>query len=454
MRRLALLALALTIAAPPARAHLGAHEIAVREGYYEPSELRIDPGETVTWNALAGGHTVTADDRRFDFPPDRLSQQGDRFEWTFTEDETFFYHCKVHGSMFGVIIVGEGTPSIPPSDDPPEVRRVPADYPNISTAVADAKPNTIVEIAPRSYVESVRVNIPGLVLRGTGASPADVRVEGGSIRGIGIEVAAPGVRIEQLTVRRTTFAGIFVNGAARTTITDVALEGNDRYGVRLVGVRGATLRRVHASASLRAGVSVADCRTCDVVIEDALLERNLAGVSVHNAAGVVVRRSTIRGNGTGIALTSVATAPTSPLSGVHLYGNLILDNLYLPSKPPPVNEQLEIPSGAGIWISGGRQVVVEANTVSGHLYGIAVTGIPAPAVGVRITGNTLANATAADLAWDGVGLGVCFQANVTDAGGDPSSEPPALTTTAACGPVPTVGAPYPVVWARILAHGL
>ncbi|HEX9713454.1 MAG TPA: right-handed parallel beta-helix repeat-containing protein [Actinomycetota bacterium] len=452
MRRIALLAIAMTITAPGARAHLGSHEIAVRDGYYDPQEMRIDAGETVTWNALAQGHTITADDGRFDFPGDRLTRQGDQHQWTFPTDETFFFHCKVHGTMFGIVVVGAGSPPKQPTDDPPEIRSVPDQYPTIAAAVDGASSGTIVELAPRSYAEYVRIDVPGLVLRGMGASPSDTMIEGGSVRGVGLTVEAPGVLIERLTVRRTTFAGIFVNGAERVTVSDVVLESNDQYGIRMVGVRGGVIRRVHATRSARAGVSIASCLVCDVVVEDALLELNMAGVAITDASNVVVRRSLIRRNGTGIAIRSLITGDQAPQRGAHIHGNTIEDNTYFPVTPPALSAELEVTTGTGIWLSGAQHVLIASNAVHGHLYDIAVADLTVlPSLAVRVVANEVGDGTAADLAWDGIGAAVCFSDNARADGTPATSEPPALQITAGCGPLPAAGIPYPIIAARMLA---
>lgn len=444
--RLALLAAVLVAHLPWAHAHLGSHEVQVRNGFYQPQELRIDAGETVTWHAFAAGHSITADDGRFDFPSSGLTQQGDRFEWTFTEDETVWFHCRVHrSSMFGIIVVGEGSSPTPPTSDPPEVRAVPGGYPTIGAALTDAPAGSVIELAPGPYRESVVVDVPGIVLRGTGASPADVRIEGGAVRGIGVSILAADVRVENLTVRRATFAGIAVGAVARATIDSVVVEDNGQYGIRMAGARGGVVREVRARDSRRAGIAIEACDACDVVIDRVTVERNLAGIAATDATGVVIRYSTIRGNGTGIALRSTAGPQTAPQRGAHVYGNLIRGNVLRPSTRPREAGPLEIPTGSGIWIAGGRQNLIEHNDLAGHLYNVAVTGLGGPSIDATIRLNTVGDATRADLAWDGIGAGVCFEHNT-----GPSSEPPLIERLSPCSAVPAPGVPYPLVTAMIL----
>lgn len=445
--RAALIALCALLTVAPARAHLGSHEVQVRNSYYTPQELRIDAGETVTWNVIDGGHTITADDGRFDFFPDRTVQRGDSVAWTFTADETVYYHCKVHtAAMFGVIVVGTGSPPPSPGGSP-DVRAVPtAAFPSIGAAVGDAAPGTVVELSPGIYHESVRITLPGVTLRGMGDTADAVRIEGASSRGIGIAVQADDTTIENLSVRRHVFAGIYALDVDDLRVERVALEDNDRFGLRAQGVRGLSVAGSAATGADTAGFSIDACDPCDAVISGSLAEGNMTGVSISNAAGVVLRSSTVRHNGTGIALKSVATRGGFPQRGAQVYGNLIKDNVNREVNRPPSSEALDIPTGVGVWLSGGNQDHITSNTISGHLYNVAVTGLTGPSSDVAVTENTLAGALAADLAWDGLGAGVCFGGN----GAQASSEPPLAQTLYACGLPVTAGAPFPLVDARIL----
>jgi len=461
MRR-SLLFAAVALAALPslsARAHIGSHEVRVRNNYFDPQQLRIDVGETVTWRVIEGGHTVTAEDGRFDFHSNRLLNQGEAVQHTFTENETLYYHCKVHrGNMFGVIIVGTGSTPPPPSDDPPEIRSVPSAFPTIPAALEDAPAGTRIELASGLYHESVRVTTPGVEIVGIGSGPGAVSIEGASSRGIGISIQADGVTIRNLSVRKHTFAGIVALGAARVTIQDVRAELNDRFGIRAEGVRGLTIRDSYASGHDTAGFSVDACEGCDGLLERVTAQRNLAGFSGVNASGLVVRDSTFTDNATGIALRSVPLRDTTiqldaPQRGAHIYGNTIADNTNASVKPPPLSGQLDIPTGTGVWLDGSRLDVVEANTIKGHRFGIAVTGILGPSFSHRLVANTIASSTEADLAWDGVGADVCFTGNAGPGGGEPTSQPPHIQTLYDCALPVSAGLPWPSVTLALLSGG-
>jgi plastocyanin len=91
-----------TAAAPPAAPAANAASIS---GFsFQPGVLKVKPGAKVTWTNDDGvTHTVTADSKWFDSGP---LQPGASFSFTFTRPGTYAYHCSVHPSMHGSVVVG------------------------------------------------------------------------------------------------------------------------------------------------------------------------------------------------------------------------------------------------------------------------------------------------------------------------------------------------------------
>ncbi|MBE0430993.1 MAG: cupredoxin family copper-binding protein [Dehalococcoidia bacterium] len=79
-------------------------DIAIEGFAYEPAEITISVGATLTWlNRDLDVHTVTAQDGTFD--SGNLAR-GDTFSYTFEEPGTFEYYCIPHPYMTGRVIVG------------------------------------------------------------------------------------------------------------------------------------------------------------------------------------------------------------------------------------------------------------------------------------------------------------------------------------------------------------
>ena len=81
----------------------GSNKIDISGFAFSPSTLTVKAGTTVTWtNKDSVDHTITSDTNVFD---SGNMGSGDTFSYTFTTAGTFVYHCTVHPSMVGTIIV-------------------------------------------------------------------------------------------------------------------------------------------------------------------------------------------------------------------------------------------------------------------------------------------------------------------------------------------------------------
>lgn len=86
----------------------------MRDISFNPQELQVAPGTTVTWTNQDGfPHTVTAGTRDNPtglFESGNISTDG-TFNFTFEEPGTYEYFCSIHDGMRGVIVVGGSSQS-------------------------------------------------------------------------------------------------------------------------------------------------------------------------------------------------------------------------------------------------------------------------------------------------------------------------------------------------------
>jgi plastocyanin len=70
---------------------------------FSPATLKVKVGQQVSWTNQQQGvaHTVTADGGTFDHP----MPAGATFSFAFTKAGSFAYHCTIHPSMHGTIVV-------------------------------------------------------------------------------------------------------------------------------------------------------------------------------------------------------------------------------------------------------------------------------------------------------------------------------------------------------------
>ncbi|MFP5224040.1 MAG: right-handed parallel beta-helix repeat-containing protein [Actinomycetota bacterium] len=426
----------------PADAQLSPYVIRVTNGRFEPPTLSVPVGAEVTWVVEESGHTVSASDYRFDWEPNRTLTRGETRSWTFTQDETVRYICRVHApGMSGVITVGEGSP--PPPPPPPisgETRSVPStEYPTIDAALIDIPPDSEIVLQAGIYAPFV-VPVDEVLIRSV-TTPDEVVVDGSVVvdgQGIvknGIRIAADKVRIRGLTVRRVAERAVWVQGDD-AELSFVALDSGLTSAVTVAGGS-----RVKVSDSQVTGSPAAPgielLGGTDALVQRLTISGARSGLDVRGTDGVVIRDSTFSGNGTGIALRS---SLQDRILGVHAFANTINATN---APPNGLSVDLDPVTGAGIWADGAWGARFERNTISGSLtYAIAVTAISYPTLGVQISGNSLGSSRIADIGWDGVGTLCATQQGTYD--------PP--TGFAGCDHGPSIGLPWPKVTAELLAY--
>ena len=91
-----------TTTLPPLAGNL----VSISNYAYSPAALTVTAGTTVTWtNNDSVAHTVTSDTGYFG---SRQMSPGGTCSFTFTSPGTYGYHCQIHPTMKGTIIVIPG----------------------------------------------------------------------------------------------------------------------------------------------------------------------------------------------------------------------------------------------------------------------------------------------------------------------------------------------------------
>ncbi len=73
-----------------------------------PEMITVKPGTTVTWtNKDSFAHTVTADAGQTETFDSKSLDGGGTFSVTFAKAGTFSYHCNIHSSMHGKVVVSD-----------------------------------------------------------------------------------------------------------------------------------------------------------------------------------------------------------------------------------------------------------------------------------------------------------------------------------------------------------
>ncbi|WP_206791276.1 right-handed parallel beta-helix repeat-containing protein [Amycolatopsis sp. MtRt-6] len=329
--------------------------------------------------------------------------------------------------------------------------RVPQDAPTVQQAVDAARPGDLVLVSPGVYRESVRITVPDLVLRGTDRNR--VVFDGEVRRANGIVVTAPGVAVENLTVRDHVLNGVLVTGMADESgglargsdgytrldparfppvqgfrVSYVTASNNGLYGVYAFDSQHGVIEHSYASGSADSGFYVGQCHPCDIVVRGNVAERNAVGYEGTNASGgMSVVGNRFVGNRVGLSTNSDYQEAFVPQRDAAIVGNLVAANAQAGSPA-----QADGGFGVGIGIAGGTRNLLARNLVTGNPgAGIALASAEdlAPSDN-RLVGNVLSG-NGVDVAYAASerapGSGNCLQDNVLT-----STAPAGLAGTMAC----------------------
>lgn len=81
----------------------GGAKVSISGFAFNPATITIKAGESVTWtNADSVDHRPVADNGEFTGP---TMANGQSYSFTFTKAGTYKYHCTIHPSMTGTVVV-------------------------------------------------------------------------------------------------------------------------------------------------------------------------------------------------------------------------------------------------------------------------------------------------------------------------------------------------------------
>ncbi|MFF2371387.1 nitrous oxide reductase family maturation protein NosD [Agromyces sp. NPDC058110] len=282
------------------------------------------------------------------------------------------------------LLLGGCAQAAPEASTSPRTIDVPGDADTIQAAVDQARPGDRIEVAAGVYEESVAISTPEIVLHGTDRD--GVVIDGGGLRPNGIVVTAPGVAVENLTVRDHTLNGVLVTGLTEDgglargsdgytrldpdeypplqgfAVRYVTASNNGLYGIYAFDAQHGVIEENYASGHADSGIYVGQCLECDIVVRSNVAESNAVGYEQTNAsAPVTVVQNRFTGNRVGASILSDYQEAFVPQSGTTFAGNLVSDNARA-ETPEEANGAF----GIGVAISGGQDDLLLRNLVSGH----------------------------------------------------------------------------------------
>jgi nitrous oxidase accessory protein NosD len=267
---------------------------------------------------------------------------------------------------------------------------------SIQRALDEAGPGARIVLAEGVFEQHVWIRHPGVTLTGAGAGrtvltpgtggtagPAGVPplhdaapdvVSGVTVHGEGVG----DVRVERLTVRGFSGAGVYAHTVSGVTVHDVHAEDNAVWGVYLRESTGCTVTGCRARGSQYAGVAISFCPRSEALIEGNELFANAFGLFVDNSSGARVLRNSCHGNAIG-ALFLNQVYEGEPEGGVRdclVAGNDLHGNdLAAGAEPDGLGAAGPPISGVGLALIGTHRVSVVDNHIhDNHPSGESVMG--------------------------------------------------------------------------------
>ena len=316
---------------------------------------------------------------------------------------------------------------------------------SIQAAVVAATDNTIIEVEPGTYRESIDIpatrQLKNFTLRGQVVNGQRVILEGENQRQNGIFASdVVGFTVEGFQVQNYRENGVWIGATALgqsrdLTFRNLVVDNTGKYGIFPQAAVNALVENNKVTRVADAGIYVGQSEGT-LIIQDNEVANNVAGIECENSDDCVIRRNRTHDNTGGILVFTLPGLLRKQCLRAQLYENTI-ENNNTPNFASPSDVVYNVPSGSGVTIIGADQVVVRDNTIRGNTsYAVAVVSLalltggdpidvnPDPESNA-IRNNTLSgNGTvdftfrgldvdASDFLWDGTGTGNCQSGNGT-----------------------------------------
>ncbi|KAB8190944.1 nitrous oxidase accessory protein [Nonomuraea phyllanthi] len=264
---------------------------------------------------------------------------------------------------------------------------------SIQRALDEAGPGARIVLAEGVHAENVWIRHPGVTLTGAGPgrtvlvpgegvpsgvpslhdAPDDV-VSGVTVYGESVS----DVRIQGLTVRGFTGAGVYAHSADGVTVHDVTAEDNAVWGVYLRECVNGRITDCRANGSQYGGAAFSFCPLSDHLLAGNETHGNAFGVFIDNSSGVKAVRNTCHGNAIGMMLLNQVYEgePEGGVTDCLVAANDFYDNgLVAGVEPDGLGAAGPPISGVGLALIGTHRVSVVDNHIhDNHPGGESVMG--------------------------------------------------------------------------------
>ena len=274
----------------------------------------------------------------------------------------------------GRIATGAPAPTVPAPAPPaaPRTLVVKAGG-SIQEAVDAAHPGDTIEVEPGTYRESVLVDVDRITLRGLVKGGQRAVLDGEGALTDAVIASGHGFTIEGFALRDYTSNGITVQGATGVVFRDLVADRTGLYGVYPVECKDVLVERVLVTGAKDAAIYVG--QSADIVVRRSEVHDNVTGIEIENSTNALVEDNDAHHNTGGILLFLLPNNPSKVGHDTRVLRNRVIANNH-PNFGDPTAIVSKVPAGTGIFIMGADRTEVAGNEIRGNdSVGVAVVSL-------------------------------------------------------------------------------
>ncbi|MCR5877904.1 parallel beta-helix domain-containing protein [Phenylobacterium sp. J367] len=242
----------------------------------------------------------------------------------------------------------------------------------LQTALLDAKPGDVVEIAAGRYelTDGLSLDVDDVTVKGAGPDRTVLSFKGQKGAGEGLLITSDKVTVRDLAVEDTRGDGLKSKGSDEISFINVRVEWtggpketNGAYGVYPVSSSNVLIDKVVVRGASDAGIYVGQSK--NIVVKRSRAEFNVAGIEIENSYNADVFDNDATRNTGGILVFDLPNLPQMGGHSHRIYNNRIVRN-DTPNFAPKGNIVASVPVGTGVMVMANKNVHVFGNEIDGN----------------------------------------------------------------------------------------
>jgi len=240
----------------------------------------------------------------------------------------------------------------------------------IQTALLDAKPGDVVQLAAGRYelTDGLSLDVDDVTVTGAGPDATILSFKNQKGAGEGLLVTSDRVTVRDLGVEDTKGDGVKSKGADQISFVNVRVEWtggpnekNGAYGVYPVSSTNVLIDKVTVKGASDAGIYVGQSK--NIVVKRSRAEFNVAGIEIENSMNADVFDNVATHNAGGILVFDLPNLPQMGGHSTRLFRNQVVQN-DTPNFAPKGNIVANVPTGTGVMIMANKNVHVFENEIA------------------------------------------------------------------------------------------